>query len=93
MAHESFRVVVDCYAGYRGEETPRRFRLGSRTVEVAEVLDRWLDPEHRYFKLRGDDGDLYILRHDAESDAWEMTLYRQGESPAASAPAAWARPC
>lgn len=92
MAHESFRVLVDCYAGYRGEETPRRFRLGARTVEVAEVLDRWLDPEHRYFKLRGEDGDTYILRHDAETDAWEMTLYRRGDLPGAGAPAPAGRP-
>jgi len=78
MARPSFRVAVECYAGYRGEETPRRFTLGGRRVEVVEILDRWLDPDDRYFKLRGDDGDLYILRHDAESDAWEMTLYRSG---------------
>lgn len=92
MAHESFRVRVDCYAGYRGEETPRRFRLGARTVEVAEIVDRWIDPEHRYFKLRGDDGDLYILRHDAETDAWEMTLYRRGEIAPHGLPAPAGRP-
>ena len=78
MPRTSFRVVAECYAGYRGEETPRRFRLGERWIEVAEVLDRWLDPEHRYFKLRGADGDTFILRHDPESGFWEMTLY-QGE--------------
>ena len=78
MPGTSFGVVVECYAGYRGEETPRRFRLGARTVEVAEVLDRWLDPEHRYFKLRGADGDTYILRHDTETGAWELTLFRRG---------------
>ena len=48
-------MKVECYAGYRDEETPRRFYLGKRCVEVTEILDRWLDPEHRYFKLRGDD--------------------------------------
>jgi hypothetical protein len=78
MARPRIRVTVDCYAGYRGEETPRRFVLGARGIEVAEVLDRWLDPEHRYFKLRGDDGDLYVLRHDAETGAWELALYREG---------------
>jgi hypothetical protein len=68
-------VRVECYAGYRGEETPRRFHLGERTVEVAEVLDRWLAPDHRYFKVRGDDGARYILRHDPNSGDWELTLY------------------
>ena len=78
MTRPSFRVAVECHAGYRGEETPRAFALGSRRIEVLEVLDRWLEPEQRYFKLLGDDGDLYILRHDAETDGWELTLYRSG---------------
>jgi hypothetical protein len=69
------RVRVECHAGYRGEETPRRFFLGARPVEVREVVDRWLAPDHRYFKVAGDDGGVYILRHDVESGEWEMTLY------------------
>lgn len=68
-------IRVDCYAGYRGEETPRAFFLGDRRVEVVDVLDRWLAPDHRYFKLRGDDGGLYILRYDVESGEWELTLH------------------
>lgn len=68
-------MKVECYAGYRGEETPRRFYLGSRRIEVVEVLDRWLGPEHRYFKLRGDDDDIYILCYSAGEDSWEMTLF------------------
>jgi hypothetical protein len=77
----SIRVQVECYAGYRGEETPRRFRVGSdqnRQVEVAEVLDRWLAPDHRYFKVLGDDGALYILRHDVTTWEWELTLFQSG---------------
>lgn len=66
---------VECYAGYRGEETPRRFRLGDRRVEVLEVIDRWLAPDHRYFKVAGDDGALYILRHSVNPEAWELTLF------------------
>jgi hypothetical protein len=68
-------IRVECYAGYRGEEIPRRFRLGARQVEVQEVLDRWLSPEHRYFKVRGDDCAVYILRHDTETDRWALSLF------------------
>lgn len=74
---------VECYAGYRGEEEPRRFLLGERWVEVQEVVDRWLAPDHRYFKLHGDDGDIYILRQDVPTGSWEMTLYEQGPRPGA----------
>ncbi|MBI3597394.1 MAG: hypothetical protein HY203_09605 [Nitrospirae bacterium] len=68
---------VECYAGYRGEETPRAFYLGDRRIEVAEELDRRLAPDHRYFKVRGDDGGLYILRHYAGEDRWEITLEKE----------------
>ena len=71
-------MKVECYAGYRGEETPRRFYLDGNCIEVLEVVDRWLDPEHRYFKLRGDDKGIYILRYSATEDSWEMILFDSG---------------
>jgi len=71
-------MKVECYAGYRGEETPRRFYLGEKCIEVLEVVDRWLDPEYRYFKLRGDDKGIYILRYSASEDSWEMILFDSG---------------
>jgi hypothetical protein len=78
----AFLVVdVECYAGHRGEETPRRFRLGDRAIEIAEVLDRWLAPDHRYFKVKDTDGDLYILRHDVVTAVWEVAWFRSGAYP------------
>jgi len=68
---------VECYCGYRGEETPRRFWLGQRCVEVCQVLDRWLAPDHRYFKLTGDDNGLYILRHDPYGNKWELIFFKE----------------
>ncbi|MEE8532035.1 MAG: hypothetical protein V3S95_00645 [Alphaproteobacteria bacterium] len=70
-------VRVECYAGYRGEETPRRFFLGERAVDVVEVIDRWLAPDHRYFKVVGDDRATYILRHDVVTARWELTLFER----------------
>lgn len=69
---------VECYAGYRGDETPRRFHLGDRALEVVDVLDRWLAPEHRYFKCVAADGSVYILRHDVGADSWDLTFYDRG---------------
>jgi len=66
------KIRVECYAGYRGEQEPRAFALGERRLEVRELLDRWLDPAHRYFKVRVDDGDVFILRHDERTDEWEL---------------------
>ena len=67
-------VRVECYAGYRGEETPRRFYFSERRVEVLKVVDRWVAPDHRYFKLQALDG-TYILRHDTGAGNWDLALY------------------
>lgn len=68
-------IHVECYAGHRGDETPRALIIGERHIEVVEILDRWLAPDHRYFKVRGDDGDMYIVRHGIAADAWELTMF------------------
>ena len=75
---DTLGIRVECYAGYRGEESPQRFFLGERLIEIEQVVDRWLDPDRRYFKVRGDDGGTYILCHDAKSDKWEMTMFNSG---------------
>jgi hypothetical protein len=64
-------IRVECYAGYRGEEEPRRFNAAGVTVEVEAVVDRWQGPDHRYFKVRGSDGVVHLLRHDEVSGLWE----------------------
>jgi hypothetical protein len=71
-------IRVECYAGQRADETPRRFFIGQRAIAVSEIVDRWLEPSHSYFKLRGDDGGIYILRHDGASGAWELILFDSG---------------
>jgi hypothetical protein len=70
-------IPVECYAGWRGEETPRRFGTAGAQVEVAEVVDRWLAPDHRYFKVRDHHGALYILRHDVTTRQWELRFFRR----------------
>ena len=53
----SLGIGVECYAGHRGEQTPRTLILGGRRIAVADLLDAWLAPDYRYFKLRGADDD------------------------------------
>lgn len=70
-------IQVDCHAGYRGEETPRRLTMGSRCVNVVAVRDRWLAPDHRYFKVICDDGCLYIIRHDPRHGIWQLACFKE----------------
>jgi hypothetical protein len=32
-------------------ETPRRFRLDGRTIEIAENINRWCGPSYRHLRL------------------------------------------
>jgi hypothetical protein len=77
------KIRVECYAGYRGEQEPRAFLLGERRLEVRELLDRWLDTAHRYFKVRVDDGQIFILRHDEGTGEWELAALVGTRSPGA----------
>ena len=77
-------VRVESYTGHRGEATPRRLVLDHRQVKLVELLDCWLAPDHRYFKLRGADRATYILRHDEQRGVWELTLYEAPQAGGAS---------
>jgi hypothetical protein len=70
-------LVVECDPEPRHGEVPKRFGWPGRMRRVAEVVDCWEGEAHRYFRLRGDDGGLYILRHDLRHDRWELHAYRE----------------
>jgi hypothetical protein len=74
------KIRVECYAGYRGEQEPRAFSLGERRIEVTSILDRWLAPAHRYFKVAGSDGNLYVLRHDETTCDWTLGAFRRADT-------------
>ena len=76
MPDKRLAVGVECHAGHRGEQTPRELIPGDRLISVAEALDAWLAPDYRYFKLKGADGDTYLVRHDERSNTWELTMFR-----------------
>jgi len=70
-------IQVQCYAGYKADESPCRFFWGERWIEVKEIRDRWYqgnrDPEwpiSDYFKIVTDDGEEHLIKHDGEYDEW-----------------------
>jgi hypothetical protein len=78
---ERMDIRVECYSGHRGEETPRYLLTKNRKIKVKKILDRWLAPDHRYFKIIGEDEALYIIRHDQKTWKWELTFYRITQQP------------
>lgn len=74
------RIEVESYAGHHGVEMVRRFRLDGRNVDVAENIDRWHGRGYQYHKVRGHDGNLYILRLDEDRSEWELTMFQSPEA-------------
>ena len=73
-------LKVECYAGYKADERPLRFTpltQSGETHEVKEVLDQWYGVGYCCFKVRADDGNFYILRHQEEGDLWTLDSYRR----------------
>jgi hypothetical protein len=83
------KISVECCAGHRGEREPLAFTFGARRFEVHEILDRWLHPAHRYFKVRVDDGRAFILRHDEPTGDWEIAGLVGPEGTVRSPGATW----
>lgn len=72
MNHPPF--LVDAYAGYKGEETPRAFSLNGVRLEVTAIVDRWYTETHSCFRVRADDERQYVLRYDLDQRVWELVM-------------------
>ncbi len=72
-------LVVDAYAGYKGEETPRAFILDGARIGVEEILARWYTEQYSLFKVRGQDGHRYVLRYDQDALVWELVMRERQE--------------
>jgi hypothetical protein len=79
LAMKLTAIRVECYAGAKSDESPRRFICEEEAIDIEEVLDRWHQvqsqpewPRADYFKVRGTDQHEYLLEHDLESDQWYL---------------------
>jgi hypothetical protein len=70
-------IRVECYSGRKADERPVRFQLGNRRYTVEEIVDQWYGPNATYFKVRADDGNLYVLSHDETADRWDLEAFRR----------------
>ena len=68
------KVEVVCYSGYKADERPVGFRLGGRDYIVEELLDQWYGPQDVFFKVKANDGNVYILRRHSTTPEGEWGL-------------------
>jgi len=79
-------IEVECYAGYKGQESPRAFAYLGKRYEVLDILDRWYqagpvpgDVRHDYFKVKTTGGEIFLIRYTPRFQAW--TLCRKIPAP------------
>ena len=70
-------VKVQCYCGYKGEETPLSFQMGGKRYKIKRVLEERYEGEkgdnialRRVFRVVIEGGDQYILVYDNLTDEW-----------------------
>jgi hypothetical protein len=69
-------MSVKCYSGYRADERPLRFVFRGREYEVQDLDGQWYSPDATYFRVRAQDGNYYVLRHDIGQDSWTLDGFR-----------------
>ena len=83
-------IRVECYAGYRGEETPRRFWMGSREIPILEVRYEDLvlhteDAMRKVLEFSGEPWDDAVLRfHEQKGGTRDESKFLQ--NPEATRP-------
>ena len=72
-------IAVECYSGYKEEETPRSFTYQNRRLEILEILDRWyeggINPAgllHNYFKVKTREAEIFLLRYTPRFQTWTL---------------------
>ena len=75
----SLPIHVDEYSGRTANQRPRSFSLDERLYEIAAVLDQWYEPSATYFKVQTEEGKVYLLRYDGQSDEWTLESEFDGD--------------
>jgi hypothetical protein len=74
------KIKVESISDAKGQETPSRFMLGSRTIEIQAVADRWYGEQACYYRVVGSDENSYILKGPLEDGSWELVSFTHKDS-------------
>jgi hypothetical protein len=74
------KIKVESSSDSKGQECPVRFQLGTRTIEVGSVVDRWYGEQACYYRVIGSDENSYILKGPLEDGTWEMVSFTHKDS-------------
>ena len=74
------KTKVESLPDSKGQETPSRFFLGTRLINVGAVVDRWYGEQACYYRVLGDDENSYILKGPLEDSSWELVSFTHKDS-------------
>jgi hypothetical protein len=69
-------IRVECHSRNKDDERPVKLWLADGVLFVESIVDQWFKTNARYFRVRADDGNTYLLRHDEEKDQWALESFR-----------------
>ncbi|MBN1829939.1 MAG: hypothetical protein JW884_12460 [Deltaproteobacteria bacterium] len=74
-------IDVQCYSGYKINETPRSFIYRNRRRTIVEIPDRWYEGGRDwkimgtdFFKVTTDTGETFIIRYQGLLDRWSVMI-------------------
>jgi hypothetical protein len=65
-------ALVECHSGYRYAQRPVAFSWQGVRKVVEAVLDQWLTPEVRGFRVITPDQQIFELYYAIEADEWQV---------------------
>lgn len=84
----NFPVQVKCYSGFKANERPLSFTFYDREFSVMDIEGSWFEEDESgherrvCFRVRADDGDLYLLSYHPDEDSWILRrVIRLGGMP------------
>lgn len=66
------RTAARCLASFRADERPISLLVDEQEVAVRTILKSWREPDHLYFRVETEDGQVFDLRHNEFEDIWEV---------------------
>ena len=74
------KVKVEYSSDQKAYQSPTRFLLGDRSIEIEQVVDRWHGESTSYLRVLGSDENLYILKGPMEDGFWELVSFTHKDS-------------
>lgn len=73
------QIEVIAYAGREGDERPEAFIFRGRSIDIVEIVDRWIEEGFRdrvrkqCFRVKGSDGNEHVVYYDVTSREWHYS--------------------